>query len=355
MKLESPPGRTAIVNGEAYLFFSGYAYLGMHKVDGFNQLVLEGMERYGTIYPSSRISNTRLGLYEAFESALSSLTNMPETVSFSSGYAAAQALSAQLTPQDCHIAPGTHPALAGNLEVYKGDFENWSLHILALTENTRPRQIVLVADSVNIMESKINAFNFLENIGHEVEITCVIDDSHGIGIIGENGNGIISFLPRRNNIEYVLVYSLSKAFGIHGGAVSCSSGRALHLRKTPSYTGSTAINPSLTFAFIKARVFYAEQRLKLQRNIKEMVELTSTNNQVAHNNDLPIFVLPSSLDGSYFTERRVIISSFAYPFPGSPFVNRLIVTALHTSADLQATATLLNELGSGSHSLLHHT
>src|SRR5689334_11970032 len=82
------PGRTAIINNEKYLFFSGYSYLGMQHVPEFIELVNAGIDKYGWMFPSSRISNTRLKLYEECEALLSSITGVEETVLVSSGFTA---------------------------------------------------------------------------------------------------------------------------------------------------------------------------------------------------------------------------------------------------------------------------
>jgi 7-keto-8-aminopelargonate synthetase-like enzyme len=57
---DATPGRTALIKGKEYLFFSGYSYLGMQQVPEFAALVKEGIDKYGWLFPSSRISNTRL-------------------------------------------------------------------------------------------------------------------------------------------------------------------------------------------------------------------------------------------------------------------------------------------------------
>src|SRR5437868_6302076 len=92
-EFQKTPGRTCIIDNKEYLFFSGYSYLGMNFVDEFISLVKDGMEKYGVLFPSSRISNTRLKLYEEFEVHLSSLTGFDETVSFSSGYLAGRTIA----------------------------------------------------------------------------------------------------------------------------------------------------------------------------------------------------------------------------------------------------------------------
>src|SRR2546428_3454271 len=120
IQLNSTPGRTCLINGKEYLFFSGYSYLGINHVKGFTKLVKEGMNKYGVLYPSSRISNTRLKLYEEFENELSSLTGMQDTVSFSSGYLAGKTITDILSSyKNIFVAPNTHPSVSikGNNDI----------------------------------------------------------------------------------------------------------------------------------------------------------------------------------------------------------------------------------------------
>lgn len=336
--LDSTPGRIACINGEAYLFFSGYNYLGIQQNEEFLNLVKQGMENNGSLFPSSRISNTRLELFDTFESALSTLTGMQDTVSFSSGYLAATAVSDCLLNAESYIAPGTHPALSGNYPVSNESFNIWSERIVRQIENSTSSNSVIAADAVDIMQSRVNNFDFLTLINRQKKITCIIDDSHGIGILGDDGEGIISKLPFADNIKYVLTYSLSKAFSIHGGAVSCNAETAMKLRKSAAYSGSTAINPAMAYAFLHATGLYKSQRMKLLSNIKLFSALSP---QALHDPGLPIFIVPGDIDIEALISRKIIISSFAYPFPQSEAVNRVIVNALHTEEDLQSCAESL--------------
>ncbi len=111
--LNQSPGRTAIIDGKEHLFFSGYSYLGMSHVIEFIELVKEGIDKYGVLFPSSRISNTQLGIFETMEAFLSQLTSQEETVIYSSGFLAGRAVVDALYKigAKCFAAPATHAAV----------------------------------------------------------------------------------------------------------------------------------------------------------------------------------------------------------------------------------------------------
>lgn len=342
-QLKSTPGRTCMIDGKEFLFFSGYSYLGMNHVKKFRKLVKEGIDKYGILFPSSRISNTRLKLYEKFETRLSEITGMEDTVSFSSGYLAGKTISEILSSyKNILIAPGTHPAI--NTESAKNInsviFNDWKNDVPYLINSSEEDEFVLVADSVNILTAAIHNFSFIKNIDDSKKIIFLIDDSHGIGVLGKNGEGIISDLPKKENIEYIICYSISKAFNIEGGAVSCSKKCAEKLRQHPNYTGSTAINPSLVHAFIKSKKLYAYQRKKLIKNIN-YIKKHLPNYLIKHDSLLPVFICENENAEDFFFKKQVIISSFGYPDPSSKKINRVVINALHTQNDLQKLCNIL--------------
>ena len=322
--LENNPGRTAMVGGKAYLFFSGYSYLGMHHIPEFVALVQEGLDKYGWMFPSSRISNTQLDLFNRFEERLSAITGREDTVCFSSGFLAGRSAAELLQGTGYSCAPGTHPAICMQKTVEQ-DFAEWVGNI--------DKNSVLAFDSVNPLKSQINDVSFLEKSEPK---TCVIDDSHGIGIIND-GDGISRNLPAKH--DYLITYSLSKAFNITGGAVSCSKEMANRLRSSAAYTASTSIVPAFAYAFLEGQHLYEQQRKKLSENIRLFRRLTNTSFQ--NNPALPVFVLPEAVDEEKLKDSGFIISSFAYPDPKGKKIQRVVINALHTEKDLEQLANAL--------------
>jgi 7-keto-8-aminopelargonate synthetase-like enzyme len=333
--LKHTPGRTAFINEKEYLFFSGYAYLGLNHEPAFIKLVQKGIERYGVVFPSSRISNTSLDIYTSSEKQLSSLTQLSNTILMPSGFTAGKAAAGTIEEGSCIFhAPFCHPAIRIGINSSLS-FSNWASETVRTINNTvYPTPPVILSDSVNQLTAEVYDFSFLQEI-HQ-NIICIIDDSHGIGLIGKNGTGISSQLPLKENIEYLLTYSLSKALNIPAGAISCSNkNRAEKIRKSSWYTSVTPASPAFLYAFCNAAEIYQQQREKLNLQKKLFQKLIVNNPDIRFHKDLPVFILPEALDEDHFSKNDIIISSFAYPNPSGKKINRIVLNALHTMEDLQ--------------------
>jgi 8-amino-7-oxononanoate synthase len=325
--LKQTPGRAALVDGQELLFFSGYSYLGMSHVPEFVELVKRGIDKYGWLFPSSRISNTQLHLFSDFESKLSEISGMEETVCFSSGFLAGRAVADLYKDKPYSCAPGTHPAIClGKSTEYS--FNEWK-------EKAVPFPVIYL-DSVNPITAEVNDISFLNDRSNDT--ICIIDDSHGAGLLN-NGKGIGASLTVKKNIGYVITYSLSKAYNLVGGAVSCSKEIAAELRASPFYTASTSISPAFAYAFLNGQELYQQQREKLEYNIQLFRNLTG--DQYKSHPQLPIFILPGDLTESKLAKAGIIISSFAYPDPYGENINRVVLSALHTKDDLERLAIAL--------------
>lgn len=346
------PGRTIIQDGKTALFFSGYSYLGMSHVPTFTDLLKEGIDRYGALFPSSRASNTQLPLYANLEHYLSLLTEQADTVTYASGFMACQAVGHLLRDfGQVLVAPGTHPAtglvdMTGtNRAVRAGDaaydaqsFDAWTTHVLDYTHTSSHDHFILVTDSVSPLTGTIHDYMWLQDLPRHKRFTVVIDDSHGIGWMGEHGEGIASALMHLPHVEYLLVYSLAKALHVQGGAVSCPAAWADRLRRGAHFTAGTAMAPAFAHTLLHAGTLYEVQRARLEANIPAFARRAQ--NRVVTTRT-PIF--PCTLPGtaSALAEKGIIISAFAYPNPDSPPIERIVLSALHEEEDLKRLAEAL--------------
>ncbi|MBN9297831.1 MAG: aminotransferase class I/II-fold pyridoxal phosphate-dependent enzyme [Filimonas sp.] len=329
-------GRTIFTGGRECLFFSGYAYLGMGHVPEYMELVKEGLNKYGLSFPSARISNTRLELFARFEQLLSVITGTEDSICFASGFTSGQ-VATKLWSDQIYNAPASHPAIS-RTDKPAMSFSEWAASIQPNDERLRGK--ILAADTVNILKADLHDFSFLEKMSEPQ--TCIIDDSHGFCVIGNNGQGVHDYLPPHHH--YILAYSLSKGANLVGGAISGPKALVDQFRTSPDYAASTSIAPAYMHAFIHGQHLYARQRELLKANIQWLQDQLRDVPGVRFHAELPMFILPSTINEEQLFEKNIVISSFAYPDPTGPKIQRAVVNALHTKDDLLLLAQAIRKM-----------
>lgn len=332
------PGRMVQTGDRSSLFFSGFSYLGVHDHPAFKTQLTDGIAQYGSVFPSSRAGNIRLSIYEETEHALAVWMHQQSAAVVSSGYLAAHAaIHYAHTKGQLLYAPQTHPALWYDNPVLPDiSYEQWAGETLEKINAAPDHTFVVVTDAVNPLTSTIHDFGWLYEVTRKVLV--VIDDSHGVGVLGAHGQGISYTLPQTEHVRYLLTASLAKAFSIPGGVISGHAADIATLKKHPFFTASTPMMPAGAYAFLQCKQLFVTQRETLCKNIAHLVKLAKSMALLHNPHKLPMFLLQPGTGVSdiaaYLAARDVIISSFAYPYPHSPHVNRVVLSALHEPEDI---------------------
>lgn len=341
INIEGIPGRTAYVNGKEFLFFSGFAYLGMTSMPEFSQLILEGAQKYGAVFPSSRISNTRSGLYEEFEERLSEFLGLQASASFSSGYMASQA-AASFSAQHSRLlySPGIHPSLY--IQGHQiSTTEGWKENIIHEVNDKDKEAFTIVMESVNPLTGEVHDFSWLNKIKNPVRL--LIDDSHGMGVLGDGGKGIISSLPKQSNIRYLICYSLAKAFSCEGGAISGEEGDIETIKKMSHFTAATGMSPVFIYAWNKSADLFGKQLALLKENIFSFDKKMENIPFVHHDSKLPSYRIQEAALYDYCLQYHILLSAFRYPSEKDPLMARIVLNASHTEEDLERLSDCIHE------------
>ncbi|WPP48270.1 aminotransferase class I/II-fold pyridoxal phosphate-dependent enzyme [Catalinimonas niigatensis] len=342
MNTHSLPGRTVQIDGQERLYFSGTSYLGINHCEAYKQLLMEGIQQYGGNYSSSRSSNLQLAVYEEAEHFLSKRLGQEAVLTFSSGYQAGQALMNAL-PRDAHyiFAPKTHPAVwQTNQKIWSGSFPSWVLSLPTQLSSTPTEEVIIVTNSLDPLFAEKYKFNWLADLPSDKNIHVVIDDSHGLGVLGEKGEGIIKevkpFLPQ--HIQLTIVGSIGKALGIPGGIVAGSKDLIRQLKKSPFFTAASPIPPAYLYAFLRAQSLYQEARIRLKQRVVQFQQQIKESGLFTYFDHYPIFYTPHNTL-SKAVEDSCVLSSFPYPNPDSEPVTRVVLSVLHREEDINTLAT----------------
>ncbi|TMM56783.1 aminotransferase class I/II-fold pyridoxal phosphate-dependent enzyme [Maribacter algarum] len=342
--IDAFPGRTISVNGKSYLYFGGTSYLGLQTDAAFQEIYLENLKNYGTNYAASRKANVQISVFEEVEAYLAGLVGSESCITMSSGYLAGQ-LVAQSLNSDTHelfYAPESHSAVhIPGKETYQ-NFGDLGTAITAHFKSSKSTPVVFT-DSILVLEGAYPDFLGLRKLPLE-EIILVIDDSHGIGIVGKNGNGAYERVKQLNAKEVIVCCSLGKAYGIQAGGIFGTKSRIEHFKNTDFFGGASPAPPAAMATLFKGEKIFEEKRKLLNQNIQWFVKSLKNLKLLNYLDNYPAFYFSNPKIASFLEKNNVLITNFNYPNEDSPLMSRIVLSAAHTKEDIAVLAELLNSL-----------
>jgi 8-amino-7-oxononanoate synthase len=340
------PGRSLVLDGVEHLFCSGTSYLGIACNETFRQFLLEGISHYGTNYSSSRNSNLQLRVFEEAEEYLVTYTGAAAALTMSSGYLAGQALVHTLQASGRFLyAPGTHPALwrsPADAPDPAQDYDAWVAWLLQHTPAMPEEHLIIVCNSLDPLKARKYNFSWISALPQNKQITLIIDDSHGFGVTGTDGAGIFSQLSHLQEVRLVVISSMGKALGIPAGIILGDQQLIHTLRASSFFGGASPAIPAYLYAFLRSKDVFTAARQQLSRNILYFRERLERPELFNFFSNYPVFNTEQKGLYEYLLSHNIIISSFRYPTPADDPITRVILSSLHTEADLGRLATLIN-------------
>jgi len=344
--IDQLPNRTIDHDGQAYLFFSGTAYLGIPQHPGFHQLMAESMRRYGTVFGSSRNGNVRIGVYEEAESKLATRIGAESALTLSSGMMAGQVVINWLQSQDYTFvyAPKAHPAIwhSPTVTLPQASFADWTAQLPDQLSALPPGPVAILVNSLDAVCSDYYDFDWVNKLPTNRPITLVVDDSHGLGVLN-NGRGIWPTIPHKSvddhpSLRIVGTGSLAKGMGLPGGVVFGAADTITSIRQTAFFGACSPMPPACLDAFLHADDLYIEGQERLQRNIKLAEQWLLPTGLFHQATGYPVFFTEYDALYAQLLQKNILIYSFAYPTAADRANTRIVISAFHEVADIERLA-----------------
>ncbi len=336
--------RTLTYKGESYLFFGGTAYLGLNTHADFLAYYQEGLAKYGLNVGTSRNSNVQLGIYDEAEEVAAKRFGFESAVMFSSGFLAAQAAVSSIGAEAEWIySPDTHPALWRRDKeplIPTGSFEEWVADTVTQINASARSSFVVVSNTVDNLAVSVHDFSGFSGITADKEVCFILDHSHGIGILHNHRS-----LPQGDRVRVLVVASLAKGIGIDAGVILGDKGTIAHLRRTPVFAGASPPAPASMHAFIRGAAIYEAELARLSAHIDFFHRHVRIPCRMAAG--LPVIGLQQPTAFETVFRHRIVISSFAYPLPTSPLLNRVVLSSAHTEEDVAYLIDVLHRCEAG--------
>ncbi len=317
-----------------YIDFTGTAYLGLsHNLD-FIDLIHKGIEKYGINFGGSRLNNAVPDIYRIAESFFAEKLYCRDSLLTSSGTLGGILLSRFLKKNDFNvfISSDLHPALRDNFISFN-EFNELSEVLPAINSTEQNMRNAVLLNTINPVTLKTIDVNDILKFKNKKNTLFVLDDSHGIGINGDENWGI-SGLLHKNGLKYIILSSLAKAFSLQGGIIAGDKFIIDSIKKESSWGGASPPPAFYFYALINGESIVAQQIEKLKQNIIYFSEKLRPDNSLVYIPDFPIFINKGKSLYEFLYSKGIIISAFRYPTKNDPLTERIVINANHSFEDL---------------------
>ena len=220
-------GQNPIVemDGREVVMLGSNNYLGLTSHPEVCQAATEAVAKYGSGTAGSRFLNGTLDLHERLEEALARFMNRDRALTFSTGFQVnLGVLSSLVGRQDtlvldnldhACIIDGARLSFGRVLKYRHNDMDALEERLKSIGDG---RGVMIVVDGVFSMEGDLAALPEIVQLKRRFGARLMVDDAHGIGVLGENGRGTAEHFGVEGEADLIMG-TFSKALAGVGGFV----------------------------------------------------------------------------------------------------------------------------------------
>ena len=253
-QISGPQQPSLVSDGRRLLSFCSNDYLGMASHPELSRVATESLHANGLGGAASHLVCGHHDAHHQLEQRLASFTGRSSALFFSTGYMANMGVIAALAGRGdtifsdrlnhASIIDGCILSRARVRRYPHGDLEA----LEAMLSQTGGHKLV-VTDGVFSMDGDVAPLAELAALCRDHDALLVVDDAHGIGVLGPDGRGSVAELGLSEVDVPVLIGTLGKAVGTSGAFVA---GPALLMdylvQKARTYIYTTAMPPAIASA-----------------------------------------------------------------------------------------------------------
>ncbi len=254
-------GNKVSFRGRQLLYFSGCDYFRLASHPAVLQAARDGLEKFGLNVAASRLTTGHHAIYEKLERQLTDFFAAEDALLVSSGYLTSAIVAQELAGNFSHalVDERAHPALldaAGQLgcpvlKFKHRDVEDFARAVARCGARAARAPVIVLTDGMFSHDGSVAPLKaYLKILPRDGLI--LVDDAHGAGVLGATGKGTpeLETISRQRIVQCI---TLSKAFGVYGGAILAT--RALREKifaRSRMFIGSTPLPLPLANAALQS-------------------------------------------------------------------------------------------------------
>jgi 8-amino-7-oxononanoate synthase len=274
------------VDGRECVSFCSNDYLGLAGHAEVIDACMAAASRYGVGSGASHLITGHGPEHEALEAELAQFTGRARALVFSTGYMANLGIASALIAEGDRVFEDrlNHASLLDAGLGSGARFSRYGHGDADALERLLARRVTgssagadwILTDGVFSMDGDVAPLASLVQVARRHAAHLIVDDAHGIGVLGNHGRGSVAAAMLDADAVPVLMGTLGKALGTFGAFVAGSAGliEAL-IQGARTYIYTTALPPAIAAATrASLRLAQTEEwrRERLQRHISRFRE-----------------------------------------------------------------------------------
>lgn len=231
--IESGQDAEVVIQGHKISMFGSNSYLGLTSHPKVKEAAIAAIRKYGTGTAGSRFLNGTLDIHVELEHRLAHFVNKKAALAFSTGFQSNLGAiptvvgrnDVAIIDEQSHasIIDATRLSFGRILKYRHNDMDSLEKVLKNLGENTNNGSLrLIVTDGLFSMEGDIAHVDKIVQLAKKFDASVMIDDAHGLGVLGENGAGTVNYYGLDGEVE-MIVGTFSKSLASIGGFIAGSN------------------------------------------------------------------------------------------------------------------------------------
>ena len=257
--LESRQDTVVTMEGAGRIMLGSNNYLGLTIHPEVVSAAVEALGRLGTGCSGSRFLNGTLGLHLELERELAAFLRREGCVTFSTGFQANLGIISALVGRGDYVICDreNHASIYDGCRLSQGkmlryrhsDMESLEEKLRSVPQGAG---ILIVTDGVFSMGGDIARLPEICALAEKYGARVMVDDAHGLGVIGEGGRGTASHFGLEDRVD-VIMGTFSKSLASLGGYMAASEEVCEYVRhNSRPFIFSASIPPAACAAALAA-------------------------------------------------------------------------------------------------------
>ena len=268
------------IDGHRTIMLGSNNYLGLTVDQRVIDASKAALDQFGSGCSGSRYLNGTLSLHVELEKRLAAFFHTDDAVTFSTGYQANLGIiSALCGRHDVIICDKlNHASIIDGCKLSYASMMRYGHNDMAdletcLKKVKKDQGALIVVDGVFSMEGDLANLPEIVRLKNQYGARLMVDDSHGVGVLGENGRGTAEHFALEDQVDLIMG-TFSKSFASLGGFLVANERVTNYVRHTArSNIFSASMTPSNVAAVLQALEIIEsepERRETLRRNAEHL-------------------------------------------------------------------------------------